>query len=70
MNLSAANLPRNRTMIAMRPLFTAFTTGLAALGLMAAPLSAQVERGDPNDAYEAPIDGDLEESPGDRDVRA
>ena len=70
MNLSAASLPRNRTMIAMRPLFTAFASGLAALGLMASPLSAQVERVDPNDAYEAPIDGDLEESPGDRDVYA
>ena len=70
MNLSAASLPRNRTMIAMRPLFTAFASGLAALGLLASPLSAQVERVDPNDAYEAPIDGDLEESPGDRDVYA
>ncbi len=46
---------------------------LAALGwagLAAAPLSAQVERVDPDAAYSAPIDGDIEENPGDRPVYA
>lgn len=65
MNLSAPSLAR-----LVRPL----ALGLAALGLSAVPLSpplaAQVERVDPNDAYQAPIDGDLEESPGDRPVYA
>ncbi|MCH2487083.1 MAG: EipA family protein [Erythrobacter sp.] len=61
MNLSTPSLLR-----IWRPLFA----GLAAVAVTASPLSAQVERVDPNDAYEAPIDGDLEEAPGDRDVYA
>ena len=36
----------------------------AGLGLMAAPLAAQVESVDPDAAYDAPIDGDLQEAPG------
>jgi len=35
----------------------------AGLGLLASPLAAQVETVDPDDAYSAPIDGDLEEVP-------
>ena len=66
MNLSAPSLPRSWSAIVMRPL----AMGLAALGLAVTPLAAQVERVDPNDAYEAPIDGDLIENPGDQDVYA
>ena len=66
MNLSTPSSSRIWSTNVMRP----FIAGLAALGLFAAPLSAQVERVDPNDAYGAPIDGDLEENPGDRDVYA
>ncbi len=36
----------------------------AGLGLLATPLAAQVETVDPDAAYEAVIDGDLEEAPG------
>lgn len=39
-------------------------TLVAIFGLAAAPLAAQVETVDPDDAYNAPIDGDLEEAPG------
>lgn len=42
----------------------------AAFGLFASPLAAQLERVDPNDAYQYPIDGDLEEAPGDQSVYA
>ena len=41
---------------------------LAALGLAAAPLSAQVETIDPDAEASAPIDGDLVEQPGDQSV--
>lgn len=36
---------------------------LALLGLAAAPLAAQVQPVDPDDAYSAPVDGDLEPVP-------
>ena len=41
---------------------------LAALGLAAAPLAAQVETIDPDTEASAPIDGDLVEQPGDQSV--
>ena len=41
---------------------------LAALGLAAAPLAAQVETIDPDTEASAPIDGDLAEQPGDQSV--
>ncbi len=44
-------------------LFTPLLAGLAAFGLFAAPLAAQVQAVDPDAAYEAPIDGDLEPQP-------
>lgn len=51
--------------------FTAIAaTAAATLGLFASPLWAQVETVDPNDAYQYPIDGDLEEAPGDQSVYA
>lgn len=37
--------------------------GLSLLGLMSAPLMAQVQTMDPDSAYNAPIDGDLEPVP-------
>lgn len=43
---------------------------VAALGLASAPLAAQVESVDPDAAYEAPIDGDLQEAPGEPDPYA
>ena len=43
-----------------------FATALAAaIGLAAAPLAAQIQSVDPNEGYEAPIDGDLELPPQD-----
>ena len=42
----------------------------ASFGLLASPLAAQVETVDPDAAYDAPIDGDLEESPGEPYVYA
>ncbi|OBX17778.1 hypothetical protein A9995_14785 [Erythrobacter sp. QSSC1-22B] len=53
-----------------RRLTATATAALAALGLFASPLSAQVERVDPNEALQYPIDGDLEEAPGDQSVYA
>lgn len=50
------------TFLASR-LFVPLTAGLAALGLFAAPLAAQVQTVDPDSAYNAPIDGDLEPQP-------
>lgn len=44
--------------------------GLGACGLIAAPLSAQFETVDPNEAIDAPIDGDLEPLPSDRGTTA
>ena len=44
-----------------RTLLVSFAAGL---GLMTAPLSAQVETVDPDAAFDAAIDGDLEEAPG------
>ena len=58
MNFAASTLRR----------FAIATLGLA--GLVAAPLSAQVEQIDPDAAYSAPIDGDIEENPGERPVYA
>lgn len=46
----------NLAMRLMRPLAAA----LAGLGLAATPLAAQVQSVDPDSAYNAPIDGDLE----------
>ncbi len=43
---------------------------LAAFGLAAAPLAAQVETIDPDTAATAPIDGDLVEQPGEQPVYA
>lgn len=43
----------------------AFTI-IAGVGLASGPLFAQVETVDPDAAYQAPIDGDLEEVPGDQ----
>jgi len=40
-------------------------TFVAAMSFAAAPLAAQIQSVDPNDAYEAPIDGDLELPPQD-----
>lgn len=54
---------------ARRLLATATAAG-AALGLLASPLAAQVETVDPNEALQYPIDGDLEEAPGDQSVYA
>ena len=42
-------------------LLTPFAAALASLGLAAAPLAAQVQQVDPDSAYNAPIDGDLEQ---------
>ena len=42
-------------------LFAPLTAALAALGLAVAPLAAQVQAVDPDGAYNAPIDGDLEQ---------
>jgi hypothetical protein len=44
-------------------LFAQIAAGLAAFGLSAAPLGAQVQTVDPDSAYNAPIDGDLEPQP-------
>jgi len=44
-------------------LFAPLAAGLAAFGLFAAPLAAQVQTVDPDSAYNAPIDGDLEPQP-------
>ncbi len=41
----------------------AFAFAFAALGLASTPAAAQVETVDPDSAYDAPIDGDLEELP-------
>ena len=41
----------------------ALTAAAALLGLAAAPLAAQVQQVDPDTAYNAPIDGDLEPAP-------
>ena len=54
-------------MITARKLATAV---IAAFGLAATPLAAQVETVDPDAAYNAPIDGDLEEAPGETDPYA
>ena len=43
---------------------------VAALGLFASPAFAQMETVDPNEALQYPIDGDLEEAPGDQSVYA
>ena len=48
----------------------AATTAAAALGLLASPLSAQLETVDPDEALQYPIDGDLEEAPGGQSVYA
>ena len=42
-------------------LFSAIIGAAASLGLSAAPLAAQVQTVDPDSAYNAPIDGDLEQ---------
>lgn len=48
-----------------------FTAAAAAVfALLASPLSAQLETVDPNEALQYPIDGDLEETPGDQSVYA
>ena len=44
-------------------LFAPLAAGLAAFGFAAAPLAAQVQSVDPDAAYSAPIDGDLEPQP-------
>lgn len=44
-------------------LFTAIFGAVVCLGLSAAPLAAQVRPVDPDQAYSAPIDGDLEQPP-------
>lgn len=44
-------------------LFAPLAAGLAAFGLAATPLTAQVQTVDPDSAYNAPIDGDLEPQP-------
>ncbi len=49
--------------ITIRPFRRIAALALGALGLVAAPLAAQVESVDPDAAYDAPIDGDLEQSP-------
>ena len=46
--------------------FASLTGAVAALGLAAMPLSAQVQTVDPDAAYNAPIDGDLELPPQDQ----
>lgn len=46
------------------PLRRAALVALAALGLLAGPVAAQVETLDPDTAFDAPIDGDLKEDPG------
>ncbi|MBU0670073.1 MAG: DUF1134 domain-containing protein [Alphaproteobacteria bacterium] len=48
----------------------AATTAAAAFGLLASPLSAQLETVDPDEALQYPIDGDLEEAPGGQSVYA
>ena len=53
--------------------FAAKITGLrlacaAVLGMASLPLAAQVETIDPDDAIQAPIDGDLQENPGDAPI--
>lgn len=48
------------TSLASRLLAT-LAAGIAPLGLAAAPLAAQVQTVDPDSAYSAPIDGDLEQ---------
>lgn len=53
-----------------RRLAATATAAAAALGLFASPLSAQLERVDPNEALQYPIDGDLDEAPGDQSVYA
>ena len=44
-------------------LFASLAAGLALFGLAGAPLAAQVQTVDPDNAYNAPIDGDLEPQP-------
>lgn len=46
---------------ALSRLFTPLAAALAVCGLSAAPLAAQVQAVDPDAAYNAPIDGDLEQ---------
>jgi hypothetical protein len=46
------------------------TAAAVTFGLLASPLSAQIETVDPNESLQYPIDGDLEEAPGDQSVYA
>lgn len=51
-------------------LLAPLAAALAVAGLAAAPLAAQVQTVDPDSAYNAPIDGDLEPAPAPQDAAA